>query len=427
MSDLKLSEEQLLAAVMATSGRVLDDVDLTGEEFYSPAHEALWDFMRQMKEAGIPVDVSTVISELTAHPIRGLDLHHVAEISESLVSPASAPYHADVVRAQFAIRRVQSVATRMAQVAVESGDAAQVIEDARGELDRIAMAATSARELKSTADLIDGVLAGLGKPGTFWSTPWPTLNDRINGLRAGRVYVIGARPGCGKSIMGLNLAVWFQQRHKLSTAFSSLEMDDEEVVLRQVAQMASVDFRRLSNNQISDFERKRVSEARDVVRSLPPLYVDDRTSVRPVDVRSHARNVGRKANLGLVVVDYIGLMESGQRNPESRQVEVAQFSRAMKNMARELHVPMVVLAQLNRGVENRSSQAPRLSDLRDSGAIEADADVVMLLHRPDPDAAEMQVGMEKNRQGPRDAFLLDFDGARMRMTEPSGFERGAAS
>lgn len=417
MSDLKLSEEQLLAAVMATSGRIIDEVDVDGSEFYAPAHENLWDLMRQMREVGIPVDVATVISELTAHPIRGMEPARVAEISESLVSPASAPYHAGVVRQHHAIRQVQSVATRMAQTVAESGDAAQVIEDARGELDRISREATTNGALKSTADLIDQVLADLGKPGTFWSTPWGVLNDRINGLRAGRVYVIGARPSSGKSIMGMNLAVWFQQRHNLSTAFSSLEMDDEEVVLRSVAQMAGIDFRRLSKGDLSDFERKQAQAARDTICQLPPLYVDDRTSVRPVDVRAHARNVGRKAPLGLVVVDYLGLMESGQSRPESRQVEVAQFSRSMKNMARELHVPVVVLAQLNRGNENRADKEPRLADLRDSGAVEQDADVVLLLHRPTPDAETVQVGIGKNRQGPRDAFELDFDGARMRMTD----------
>ena len=414
--DLKASEIQVLGAVMTTAGANIDELDLTGAEFWEPHHEALWRTLVGMRDRGIVIDLPTVISETAGTP--GLTASWIASTYTALVSTASATYHADRVRAAYAIRRVTQIATRMAQTAQQTHDAAQAVEDARAELDAISAATDTSRGLRATVDEVDRVLADIGKPGRFYDTPWRDLNDKIIGLTPGRVYVVGARPGSGKSILGLNLAVHFQRRHGLSTAFSSLEMDYDEVTLRCLAQMSGVNFGRLQAGDLSEFERRQVDEAVAKLRELPRLYVDDRTAIRPVDVRSHARNVSRRGNLGLIVVDYLGLMESGQRSIESRQVEVAGFSRAMKRMAREMQVPVVVLSQLNRQSDARNSE-PRLSDLRDSGAVEQDADVVMLLHRESPDAAEVVVALAKNRQGPRTAFRLDFDGARMRMTDPA--------
>ncbi len=395
---------------------------VTGPEFYRPAHEVIFTAIAGLHLDGQRVDVVTVADEMTKLGVIGKagGPGYLHSLVAAVASPASASYYARIVAERAILRRIIEAGTKVQALGysleARGGDVDTIVAAAQAEVDTIA--AGRVTELRAAADDVDSVIAGMGQ-GNFLETPWPSMNRTIHGLVPGRVYVVGARPGCGKSIMGVNFAIWWMQRHRKAVALSSLEMPREEVITRSLSQMSGVEFGKFQTGQLSEYERRQVAAAQQQLKSMPPLWIDDRTSIDPSHVRQHARQAARRSDLGLIVVDYLGLMES-PRPSENRQQEVARFSRQMKKLARTMEVPVIVLSQLNRGLESRGVDSPpRLSDLRDSGAVEQDADVVFLLHRSDPQSEDVKVLVGKNRQGPMDAFPLTFDGARMRMTEPS--------
>lgn len=406
------AERQVLAAVMSDA-RVLDDLDLNVTDFHDPRHEQLFDLLTRMRGDGEALDYVTVTGRLASQPIRGLGQGAVAEIYSSLITSANAGYHAEMVSKAAALRRVTAVAERILYQVGESDDPAGIVDMARGWLDKLTSTG-SGPALVSMADAVDEAIDRVAEPAYQHPTPWPELNLLIGGWRPGRVYVVGARPGSGKSIVGGNVALYHARRSGSDVAITSMEMDRPELTQRSLCALASVDFRKFQFNDCTEQEWGRITAARAHVEKLN-VFVDDRASIHPGDVRWHARQVARRGNLGMVVVDYLQLMETGRRS-ENRQQEVAGFSRAMKILARDLNVPVVVLSQLNRGSELRSG-APRLADLRDSGAVEQDADVVLLLHRDDAEPEWLSVIVPKNRQGPTGAFSLKWEGRFMRVGE----------
>ena len=433
-----LAAEMSVIGSMLLSARAIDDVleIVTGPEFYRPAHEVIFDAIAALHFDSQAVDAVTVADHLTKSGdlARAGGHAYLHEVIARVASPASAGYYAQIVAEKATLRRLVEVGTRIVGLGRGgTGEVSDLVAAAQSEVDRLA--AGQSVELASATDTIPAVWSAIDDPTALLSTPWPSLDRLIGGLGPGRVYVIGARPGAGKSVTGLQLAAWWSQRHGLPVAVSSLEMGRLEVVQRMLSAMSSVPFQRVQNGPLTDSERRTLTEATETLRHLPTIWVDDRTSVDPGAVRAHARSASRRSGaLGLVVVDYLQLME-GVGRAENRQQEVAKFSRAMKLLAKSMSVPVVVLSQLNRGSEHRDpGSGPRLADLRDSGAVEQDADVVILLHRPDadpdargtvtPTAESVKVRVAKNRQGPQGGFALDFDGSRMRMLErpwsPSG-------
>lgn len=410
------AERQVLGSIILAGAPVLDDLDIQPNEFYDPRHDQLFALMRTMHETNKPIDLVSVSQELTAHPIKGIGVADLTTLATEVTTTANADHHAKTVRDAAARRRVATVANRMMQRAAQQADPTQVIEDARAELDAAAGSLRNGVELISMADMIDQAIDDITNPRALYRTLWPSLDFLIGGWAPGRVYVIGARPGSGKTIMGVNAAIGMTQRHDCEVAVNSLEMSGTELTQRTISALAGVDFKLLKENNLSEQEWERVRLAATQIQSLPKCFVADDASIRPVDVRAHARAIKRRGKLGMVVVDYLQLMESGEAS-ENRQQEVARFSRQMKLIARDLDVPVLVLSQLNRGPESREG-GPRLSDLRDSGAVEQDADVVLLLHRDEknePDA--LNVVVAKNRQGPKGGFSLKWEGSFMRVTE----------
>ncbi len=422
------AEVQVLGACLM-SRQAMDAVleIVIAPDFYRPAHEAIFAACATLHLSGEPVDAVSVTKALDASQslarVGGQAyLHHLAA---SLVTSANADYHARTVADTAVRRRLVEAGAGVQQAGyLPTRDVDAAVAHAQQLVD--AVAARRLSELRSAAEVVDDALAETRRQDKMLDTPWPELTGYLKGLRAGRVYVIGARPGAGKTVMACNLALWWMQRHRKAVAFSTLEMPRAEIVLRLLANMSGVPFSVIEGGQMSERQQQLVDSAVATLKVLPPLWVDDREAVEPGHVRSHARQAARRSNLGLVVVDYLQLMESGKPG-ENRNQEVARFSRAIKKMARALDVPVVLLSQLNRGSEQRGQDSPpRLSDLRDSGAVEQDADVALLLHLAE-DGGAVAVGVAKNRQGPKGSFRLAFDGALMRMTEspwsPSGSVR----
>ena len=255
-------------------------------------------------------------------------------------------------------------------------------------------------------------------------TGFVELDELTNGLHAGQMIIIAARPGMGKSTLGLDLARAASIKNQLPSVFFSLEMGKSEIVQRLISAEAGVPLNHIRKGQMGDDDWQRIARKTGEVSSAP-LYIDDSPNLTMMEIRAKARRLKQRHDLRLVVVDYLQLMTSGKR-VENRQVEVSEFSRSLKLLAKELDVPVVAISQLNRGPEQRTDKKPMLSDLRESGSLEQDADMVVLLHREDayeresPRAGEADLILAKHRNGPTGMVTVAFQGHYSRFVDMAG-------
>lgn len=415
------AEADLIAAVMFSTGRVLDDIDLTAEEFFRPANAAIFAAARRMHADGRPVDATTIADHLRRSGELGLigGLGYLASFVGRGGRPAIAREYARIIRERAARRAVIAAGTQLqlrGARAVE--DIAEVVEEVRTAVDRLAERVTGAVDIDQEQQLDDAIDAIEHGTATL-STPWPELDHLIGGWRAGAVYVIAARPGSGKSIFGVQAAVDVATRHARPVVVASLEMTRTEVLQRCFSQLGPVNLSSImrGGTSVGIDEWERIARARAVM-SDTRFVVDDRSHSSVADIRAAVAScVRRHGSCGLLVVDYLQLVAGGQRRTENRQTEVAGISRALKVAAKDLHVPVVVMAQLNRAPEG-ANRPPKPSDLRESGAVEQDGDVVILMHREAEKAPDvLQVAIGKNRHGPVGGFGLQWEGHYSRLTQ----------
>jgi replicative DNA helicase len=235
-------------------------------------------------------------------------------------------------------------------------------------------------------------------------TGFNELDEVTNGLHPGQMIIVAARPGVGKSTLGLDFMRSCSIKHRMGSVIFSLEMSKSEIVMRLLSAEAKIKLSDMRSGRMNDDDWTRLARRMSEI-SEAPLYIDDSPNLTMMEIRAKARRLRQKADLRLVVVDYMQLMTSGKKH-ESRQVEVSEFSRHLKLLAKELEVPVVAISQLNRGPEQRTDKKPMLSDLRESGSLEQDADMVILLHRPDafdrddPRGGEADFILAKHRNGP---------------------------
>jgi replicative DNA helicase len=252
-------------------------------------------------------------------------------------------------------------------------------------------------------DEIDAI-ASRGGSALGVPTGFVDLDEVTNGLHPGQMIIIAARPGIGKSTLGLDLARSCSVRHGMSSVIFSLEMSRTEIVMRMLSAEAKIRLQDMRGGRMSDDDWTRLARRMSEI-SEAPLFIDDSPNMTMMEIRAKARRLKQRNDLKLIVVDYMQLMTSGKR-VESRQQEVSEFSRQLKLLAKELEVPVVAISQLNRGPEQRTDKRPMLADLRESGSLEQDADMVVLIHRPDawerddPRAGEADLILAKHRAGP---------------------------
>lgn len=257
--------------------------------------------------------------------------------------------------------------------------------------------------LNSHSDVMTGVPTGFAE-----------LDELTNGLHAGQMIIIAARPAMGKSTLALDIARSAAIKNKLTTAFFSLEMSQMEIVMRLLSAEASVQLKRIRNGGMTNEDWDRLQRKLGAIEDAP-LFIDDSPNLTMMEIRAKARRLKQRHDLKLVIIDYMQLMSSGRR-VESRQLEVSEFSRQIKLLAKELEIPVIALSQLNRGPEMRQDRKPMLSDLRESGSLEQDADIVLLLHREDaydrdsPRVGEADMIVAKNRNGPTSTIVTSFQG-----------------
>lgn len=398
------AERAVLGTVLATSGDVLDDLDLNGDDFYDPRRAELFEAMKAMRAERVPVEAFT-LSE--SRPDQAADLF---ALTDAAVPASSVPFYADVVKRDGLRRRLAAVGAKLATI--EPGaDSATVADDARRMVDE-AIGSTG-QKVRFVADILPDVEERMRAKTVFVPSPWPTLNAAIGGFRPGAVYVVAARPGMGKTVIGAQIAAQLAEGGVV--AFSSLEMTADELVARFVSERLSINVGRIKDSRMTDRDWAVFEQGRDRLEALR-IAVDDRSGIAVSDVRGFARSAARSGKLAGVVVDYMQLMTSRQR--QDRHLQVAEFSRQLKIMAKDFQVPVIALSQLNRNSEQSALAVPKLSDLRESGAIEQDADVVMLLRREgDFPHESLIIDVAKNRHGETGEVPLHWDGQHSRAVE----------
>ena len=404
------AEQSVLGAMLISREAILEVSELlSGGDFYRPAHETIYRAIIQAHSKGEPVDAVTITDALAREGEIGrvggpVYLH---ELSHLVPSASAAPFYADIVARAATMRRLVAAGRKIIDLAQSGGDEAELVEQARREIDQTSKATTGA--VQSFGETIDRMIDTLDEAVPHCPTPWRALNDIIGGLRAGGLYVVGARPSVGKSVIALQLAKALTRQG--SVAFVSLEMSEVDVQLRAVSADLRIDLRRLIERDLTPGDWNKIRDRRAAWNDVP-LFVDDRASVTITDIKRFARSVNRRKPLAGVVVDYLQLMSPPPGDKRPRQEFVADMSRQLKVLAMEMKVPVIMLSQLNRGSTQREDKLPTIADLRESGAIEQDADVVILLHREimGDTRGDLSMLVAKNRNGSTNVAELDFHG-----------------
>ena len=392
------SEKSLLGAIFLTNGKILDDINLNPLDFYSPRHEQMFMLARKMFLNGEPVDVITFVAHIDFKHMKGVGADYVHELTSYVPTAVNFQFYADIIYECAVRRRLVEVSATLMQDA-KNIPFTSLTETARSKLD--SALGVKQNQIIFVGDEMNETLESMNAPSKAYPTPWTLLTKAIGGFRSGSLYTIGARPGKGKTSIGLQIALELSRGG--AVAFSSLEMRRSELHKRIISINANVPMDSTMNNKMSEFDWRQVAQYRSELS--PNIAIDDRAEVSVHDIRAFARSVHRVMPLRGVVVDYLQLMSSRDNRP--RHEIVAEMSRQLKILARDLDIPVIALSQLNRQSEQRVDKRPSLADLRESGAIEQDSDVVILLHQEDD---HMLLDVAKNRQGPPSLVRLHWQG-----------------
>ena len=396
------------------------------QDFYRQDHRLIFRSIVHLAGDGQPYDVVTLSDWLRQR--EDLDdaggLAYLGTLAKDTPSAANIKAYAKIVREKSILRQLVSIGTKIAEAAFNPADrdSKEILDDA--ERDVFAIAEQNIRQdqgFRSIKNLMKVTLAEIeelrkqGEGVTGVSTGYDELDKLTNGFQKGDLIIVAGRPSMGKTTFAMNVAEYAATHKKLPTAIFSLEMPGEQLTMRLLSSMGRVDQGRLRSGRLLEEDWPRIATAVKLFSDVP-LYIDDTAGLSPTDVRARARRLVREhGSLGLIVLDYLQLMQ-GSKASENRATEVSDISRSLKALAKELSCPIVVLSQLNRSLEQRPNKRPIMSDLRESGAIEQDADVIIFIYRDEvynPESehkgtAEIIIG--KQRNGPIGTARLTFLG-----------------
>lgn len=385
-------------------------------DFRSPADELVFDAVLTVNEAGGAVDPVTVRQALDADAVKRLPggVVYLVELAQGCPNPLSAMDYARQVVDNRQRRDLANAAYTLTEELKNLDRDPHAIGERARTLVEDAIADRAEHSLTTLDDVLPEVVdvaergVPLGLP-----TPWPDVDDLTHGLAPGRLVTVGARPGVGKSVMGANLALHVARRHGHRVVLCSIEMPRTEVGQRLLASHAEVDLSALEHGKLNEAAWERVAKGTSELRGLP-LDIDDAASQTVGSVRAAVKASARKSTVALVVVDYLQLL-TPRDTRVSRVEQVGEFSRGLKAIAREFGVCVVAMAQVNRASTMRKDGRPTMADLRESGAIEADSDQVILLHKADEETSDVTVIVEKNRSGPKGERTLQLQGRYARL------------
>lgn len=418
------AEESVLGAVLLSGDAANVALErLHVEDFYKPAHQRIFEVIRQLFDANEPIDAVTVSEGLrrdgSLDRMGGIEF--ITNLIDVVPSTSNAEYYAGIVEEHALRRRLMKVGGQIGVIATQMNEPiAEVVDKAEQSVFAIAE-----RQVGDGLQVIDDLLGPAiekaeelqrsGSEVTGVSTGFRDLDRKLAGLHPSNLVVVAARPGMGKTSLALNMAQSVALAGN-TVAIFSMEMSREELVTRMLCSKGRIDSQRLRTGRLTEADFTKLSNAAGALYKQN-IFVDDSPGMTVTEIRAKCRRLRRRPGLDLVVIDYIQLMNgSGQEN---RQQEIAMISRSLKDLARELHVPIIAISQLNRAVESREDKRPRLGDLRESGAVEQDADVVMFIYRDEyyyPEKVESkgvaEVVIAKHRQGSVGkvdmAFLPEF-------------------
>lgn len=415
------SEQAVLGAMLRSADAAAEAAAiLRSGDFASPAHQLVFEAVMRLADAGNPVDPASVLAELfragTLMKIGAPNMGTAGPFLHSLMERSgSVGYHAPRVLAAARRRGIRVALKSCEQMAESDAWDIGVHPDMIRKMVEDATAFDGTVALRPNSETVTEVLDALEHrtdPGL--STGWRDLDEAIGGLRPKELLVIAGRPGMGKTLVGGNIADHVGTRLGLPVLFSSMEMTEAELTQRRISAAAKVPLHYIVRHQVTDEDWGKISRVMDRLMDTQ-LHVDETSRQSPAHIRSQLRTMARTGKAArLLVIDYLGFM--AEPRAESRQQAVAELARQCKNIAREFSIPVVLLAQLNRGPATRQDKRPALTDLRESGEIEQSADIVLLLHRDDayepesPRAGEIDFLVSKNRQGAQCTITLAFQG-----------------
>ena len=417
------AEQAVLGAMLLKPDAVTTAAEeLSADDFYRETHRLIFEAMMELKERTEPVDLVTLTEQLKKADklakIGGIPA--LSLIANSVPTAANVHYHARIVHEKAQLRSLINAATEIASAAYESADE---VEDIMDNAEKRILAVSSGKRSKDFVplqeillDTLEQIDARYNNKGSITGLPtgFTELDHLTAGLQKSDLILVAARPSMGKTAFTLNIAAHVVLRAKEPVAFFSLEMSKEQLVQRLLCSEGRIDSQRL---RVGELEEKEWGDLIDTANRLSaaPLYIDDTPGITVMELRSKARRLKAEHGLSLIVIDYLQLMQGrASKNGDNRQQEISEISRSLKALARELNVPVIALSQLSRSVESRQIKRPMLSDLRESGSLEQDADIVMFLYREDyydPETENKnitEVIIAKHRNGPVDTVDLTF-------------------
>ena len=428
-----LEAEQAVLGAVLLDETAFDQVApiLKSEDFYALAHQHVFSAFEELAKESRKIDPVLVQQRLDAKGLLGAQVPRelVFGLAASVGSSSNATHYAEAVNELARLRRMMLTAQRVVERGYEAGPRVRdFLEQAQQDVFGAAQGNTLetmkpfAEAMGAALDRLEAIharaKAGLSHvTGVPTGLPW--LDDQTLGLQPGTLCILAARPSVGKTALALNIAAHAATKGEKKVVFFSLEMPSDQLALRLLSSEAKLDSERVSKGKLAQHDWDRIMVQGEKLMGAP-IWFDDSFMLSPVELRSKCRKLKRESGLDLVVVDYLQLMHApSDRASQSREQEIATISRSLKALAKELQVPVVALSQLNRAVEKRKGERPTLADLRESGAIEQDADVVMFLHRPEPEAEggqdainsdvqDIELILAKHRQGPTGLMSLVF-------------------
>ena len=407
------AEQSVIGAMLLDANAIMTAADiLTGDDFYNKQYGVLFETMLELRNAGAPVDPVTLQAKLKEKdvPPEVSNLEFLIDMRDDAITPVHVKQYATIVYEKSILRKMIRINEEIASTCYAGKENMEsILEDAEkrvfqlaqqrntGEFVPIRQVVSNAMDKIDKASKMNGYVTGV-------ATGFLDLDYRTAGMQPSDLVLIAARPSMGKTAFALNIAQHVAFRQKKCVAIFSLEMSKEQLVNRMFSLESNVDAQKLRTGQLADNEWERLIEsAAEIGKSN--LIIDDTPSISVSELRSKCRKYKMEHDLSMIIIDYLQLMSGSGKN-ESHQLEIAEISRSLKAVARELNVPVLALSQLSRGVEGRPDHRPMLSDLRDSGAIEQDADVVMFIYRDDyyhPDTEKKGISeiiVAKQRNGP---------------------------
>ena len=387
------AEQSILGAMLVYPSlvRMAIDQDLHAEEFYVEAHQRIYRCMMDLADSGQSVDITTLITRLNDTEQLALagGADYVIKLSDSAVSSANGIFYIDIIKERYHLRRLIETAEQIAEEGFDTGSSLdEVLDHAEKEILEVTRS-RRASEFQSSKEVVSRVIKELvalresDNHITGVRTGYQDLDRMTNGFQRGDLIILAARPAMGKTALALNLGMYTALRNPGAVAFFSLEMPADSLMKRLLSAKSQVEGNKLRGGNITYEELNRLNEAGNELGAAK-IFIDDSASIKVSQIFSKCRKLMSEHGLSLIVIDYLQLISgSGRNSGDNRQQEVSEISRNLKILAKEMNCPVIALSQLSRSVEQRNDKQPMLSDLRESGAIEQDADIVMFLYRED--------------------------------------------